>query len=181
MEKPEKRKVIVYIAASLDGYIAKPGDDLSFLDPMQMEGEDYGYAEFMETVDTVLVGRKTYEWVCRVAGSYPHKDKTCYVLTRSPRPVEKHAIFYTGSLSALIQQLRSESGKHIYCEGGAQVLQALLRDNLLDEIWLSIVPVVLGSGIRLFDGAYQEHTLELLHAKTYSTGMVQLRYGLKHP
>lgn len=80
-----ERKVILYIATSLDGYIAKPNDDLSFLSVVQRDGEDYGYVDFIKSVDTVILGRKTYDWVMTQVPEFPHADKNSYVITRTPR------------------------------------------------------------------------------------------------
>jgi dihydrofolate reductase len=102
------RKVIVYIATSLDGYIAKPNDDLSFLSVVQKEGEDYGYADFINTVDTVILGRKTYDWVMTQVQEFPHADKNAYVITRTERPGTGKTIFYTGDLKSLILKLKNE-------------------------------------------------------------------------
>ena len=79
------RKLILYISCSLDGYIAKPNDDLSFLQSVQMSGEDYGYYDFVKTVDTVIVGRRTYDWVVGQGYAFPHADKESYIITRSAR------------------------------------------------------------------------------------------------
>jgi len=83
------RKLILYIACSLDGYIAKPNDDLGFLNRVQKEGEDYGYNDFVSTVDTVIVGRKTYDWVTGQGFEFPHSDKETYIITRQEKP-NKH-------------------------------------------------------------------------------------------
>ncbi|MGN6802318.1 MAG: dihydrofolate reductase family protein, partial [Ginsengibacter sp.] len=81
------RSLTIYIAASLDGYIAKPNDDLSFLKLVEKEGEDYGYAEFTKTIDTIILGRKTYDWVVREIGSshYDNGERNVYVITRTTR------------------------------------------------------------------------------------------------
>ena len=92
------RKVVLYIATSLDGYIAKPNDDLSFLDMVQKEGEDYGYFDFINAVDTVIVGRKTYDWVMKQVPEFPHADKNTFIITRTARPSIGKTHFYTGDL-----------------------------------------------------------------------------------
>lgn len=112
------RKVILYIAASLDGYIAKPNDDLSFLSIVQQEGEDYGYADFVRSVDTVILGRKTYDWVMNQVPEFPHADKNSFIITRTSRPSIGKVNFYTGNLKALILRLKSEGGKNIFIDGG---------------------------------------------------------------
>ena len=122
------RKVILYIAASLDGYIAKPGDDLSFLNRVQKEGEDYGYYEFVSSVDTVIMGSRTYDWVMNQVDEFPHKDKESYIITRTARPKKGKVNFYTGKLSDLVSELKQREGKDIFCDGGAQVVHELLNE-----------------------------------------------------
>jgi dihydrofolate reductase len=109
------RKIILYIATSLDGYIAKPNDDLSFLKLVEKVGEDYGYAEFTATIDTIILGRKTYDWVLREIGTshYDNGDRNIYVITRTQKPAVGKTIFYSGDLTELVQQLKAENGKNI--------------------------------------------------------------------
>ncbi len=171
------RKVILYIASSLDGYIAKPNDDLSFLERVQQEGEDYGYGAFIHSIDTVIIGRKTYDWVLTQVPVFPHADKECYVITRTGRPAVGNTKFYTGNLKALIQQLKSEKGQHIFVDGGAAVVNELLQEKLIDEIILSVIPVLLGNGIKLFNDGRPEQVLELLSTKQFDKGLVQLHYN----
>ncbi len=170
------RKVILYIAASLDGYIAKPGDDLDFLSIVQQDGEDYGYAAFVESVDTVIMGRKTYDWVMAQVPEFPHADKDAYIITRTPRPSVGKTVFYTESLAELVGKLKSEPGKNIFCDGGADIANALLRADLMDELIISIVPILLGNGTRLFQDGRPEQRLELVSAKPFEKGLVQLHY-----
>lgn len=105
------RKVILYIATSLDGYIAQPNDDLSFLSIVEQEGQDYGYADFVKTVDAVIVGRKTYDKVISMGFDFPHADKDTYIITRTPRSSIGSIKFYTGDLKPLVDRLKSENGK----------------------------------------------------------------------
>lgn len=171
------RKLILYIASSLDGYIAGPNDDLSFLNPMQLEGEDYGYQAFVDSVDTVIVGRRTYDWVVSQGYDFPHANKDCYILTSQVRPNEGSLTFYDGDLKALVQRLKSgHSEKHIFCDGGAQVVHQLLAAKLIDEVILSVVPVLLGAGTRLFNDGRPQQNLELLSCQTFESGLVQLHY-----
>ena len=88
-----KRKVVLFIAASLDGFIAAPNDDLSFLSMVEKHGEDYGYASFIDTVDTVIVGRKTYDWVMKQVPVFPHQDKETYVITHHEKQQLGRQIF----------------------------------------------------------------------------------------
>lgn len=172
---------MIYIAASLDGYIAKPNDDLSFLKLVEKEGEDYGYAEFTKTIDTIILGRKTYDWVIREIGSshYDNGERNVYVITRTARPGVGKTTFYSGDLTELVQKLKSENGKNIYCDGGAEIINELMRSDLIDEFIISIIPVLVGNGTRLFKDNRPEQNLELVNVKSFDTGLTQLHYKRK--
>jgi dihydrofolate reductase len=170
------RKVIVYIATSADGYIAKPNDDLSFLSIVQKEGEDYGYARFIDTVDTVILGRKTYDWVLTQVQEFPHADKETFVITRTARPALGKTVFYTGKLNDLILGLKTKEGSTIFIDGGAEIVNELLRDHLIDEFILSIIPILVGQGIKLFKDGRPEQKLELISSKQFELGVVQLHF-----
>jgi len=175
------RKLIIYIATSLDGYIAKPNDDLSFLKLVEKEGEDYGYAEFTATIDTIILGRKTYDWVLKEIGSshYDNGNRNVYVITRTKKSSVGKTTFYTGDLYELVQQLKSQSGKNIYCDGGAEIINELLKKDLIDEMIISVIPVLLGNGTRLFKDGRPEQLLELISTKTFETGLIQMHFKRK--
>lgn len=166
---------------SLDGYIAKPNDDLSFLKIVEKEGEDYGYKEFTDTVDTLIIGRKTYDYVLKEIGSshYDNGQRDVYVITRTERPQIGRTIFYTGNITDLVTRLKSKKGKNIYCDGGAEVINELLKHDLIDEFIISVIPVLLGNGTRLFKDGRPERTLEFIEVKTFETGLTQLHYKRK--
>jgi len=170
------RKVILYIAASLACYIAKPNDDLGFLSIVQQEGEDYGYSDFIKTVDTVILGRRTYDWVMTQVPEFPHNDKTTFVITRTPRPATGKTVFYTDDLAALITKLKTEQGKHIFIDGGAAVVNELLQKELIDEFIISVIPILVGDGTRLFKDGRPETSLHLVSVKQFDKGLVQLHY-----
>lgn len=172
------RALISFIATSLDGYIAKPNDDLSFLSLVEKEGEDYGYKEFTDIIDTIIVGRRTYDYVFREIGTshYDNGERNVYVITRTERPNVGRTTFYTGSLIDLVQQLKSEEGKNIYCDGGAEIIHELLKNDLIDEFIISVIPVLVGNGTRLFKDGRPEQQLEFVSVKTYDTGLTQLHY-----
>jgi len=172
------RKLSIFIATSVDGYIAKPNDDLSFLKLVEKEGEDYGYTQFTETIDTLIIGRKTYDYVVKEIGSshYDNGDREVYIITRSPRPKVGRTTFYTGNPGDLVRELKSEEGKNIYCDGGAEVINELLTQDLIDEMIISIVPVIVGNGTRLFKDGRPEMSLELVRTETFDTGLTQLHY-----
>ena len=171
-----QRKVILYIAMSLDGYIATPDNGLEFLSLVEEEGQDYSYQDFVNTVDTVIVGRKSYEKVLSMGLDYPHVNKDLYIITRTPRPAVGSTKFYTGNLKELIQNLKSTKGKNIYVDGGAEVANELLNDNLIDEFYISIIPALLGDGISLFKSHRPDLKLKLISSKSFNKGLVQLHY-----
>lgn len=171
-----ERKVILYIATSLDGYIAKPNDDLGFLSIVEKEGEDYGYAEFINSVDTVILGRRTYDWIMKQVPEFPHADIDSFVITRTPQNNIGKTVFYTGSLKDLISKLKAEKGKNIFIDGGAGLVNELLKDNLIDEFIISIVPILVGNGIRLFNDGRPEQLLELLSSRQFEKGLCQLHF-----
>lgn len=170
------RKICLFIAMSIDGYIAKPDGDISFLDEMNQEGEDYGYSAFSETVDTVIIGRKTYDKILSMGVESPYGDRDVYVLTRSPRENSGKINFYPGDFKELVTTLKSKPGKNIYCDGGAEIIAQLIHENLIDEMTISVIPVILGEGIRLFSGNFQEKKLKLTKSKSFENGLVQLQY-----
>lgn len=175
------RKISLFIAMSLDGYIAKPNDDLSFLKMVEKEGEDYGYAEFTAEIDTIIIGRRTYDYVLKEVGAshYDNGQRDVYVITRTERPQVGRTIFYTGDIVKLIKSLKSEKGKNIYCDGGSEVINELLKHDFIDEFTISVIPILLGNGTRLFNDGRPEQTLEFITAKTFDTGLTQLYYKRK--
>lgn len=173
------RKLCLFIAMSLDGYIAKPDGDISFLDEMNQEGEDYGYTAYIETIDIVILGRKTYDKILSMGNESFYGERKVYVVTRNPRPDSGQTSFYSGNLKDLVLSLKSQPGKNIYCDGGAEIIQQLLQDELIDELTVSIIPVMLGNGIRLFDRTYPEQKLTLLESKSFPIGLSQLHYAIK--
>ncbi|ACL16236.1 dihydrofolate reductase family protein [Methanosphaerula palustris] len=169
-------KVIVYIATSLDGFIARKDDDVSWLDPFSVSGEDYGYQDFIKKSGTAVMGARTYEQ------SLAHPERLItglknYILTSRTLPlVGDRTELWHGPLSELIQKIRRESKRDIYIIGGGQIISRFLNEGLIDEIQLFIVPVILGEGIPLFTGLQSEVSLHLITASPYSTGIVKLLY-----
>ncbi|MEL6652964.1 MAG: dihydrofolate reductase family protein [Bacteroidota bacterium] len=171
------RKVILYISMSLDGFIAGENDDLSFLDAMQKEGEDYGYAAFTKNVDTYIVGRKTYSKVISMINHFPQAEMyDCYVLTRQEIPDTDNLTFYNGDLQELIAGIRQKAGGNIYCDGGAEVVKLFMEHDLIDTYIISVIPTILGQGTRLFLRGVPSQTLRFVSSKAFETGLVQLRY-----
>jgi dihydrofolate reductase len=173
-------KIILYIASSLDGFIAGRNGDISWLDAYQVEGEDYGYSEFLKTIDIIVMGSKTYEQVLNF-GSWPYEGIKTYIMTkRQLEPVDKAKVeFYSGDLDIFVPGVRRESHKNIWLVGGASLAQSFLKHSFIDEMVLSIIPVILGDGIPLFGRTQKELRLELLKSGSYNNGVVQLQYRLE--
>lgn len=174
----KERKVILYICMSLDGFIATEEDDISWLSVVEKEGEDYGYAEFSKSIDTYIVGRKTYEKVLQLTGgTFPQAEAyNCYVITRQDRASENGVTFYNGDVEQLISGFKREAGKDIYCDGGGEIVHLLMEKNLIDEYIVSIAPLVLGSGKRLFLGDTPQIQLSARPPRYFESGLVQLHY-----
>jgi len=163
---------------SLDGYIATKNGGLDFLSMVEQEGEDYGYSEFVQSVDTVIIGRKTYDKVLSMGYEYPHIDKKVYIITRTEQPSIGSFTFYTGNVVELIDRLKSKEGKNIYCDGGAELANLLMQNNCIDEYIISIIPTLLGSGIRLFHDERPQQNLQLISSKHFEKDLVQLHYKM---
>ena len=175
----QHRELILYIAASLDGYIARPDGDIGWLSSVEAPGEDYGYADFVKTVDTVIMGRKTYEKVLEFGIPWPHAGRKCYVLSKTRTGNDENVEFFNGDIGDLVAQIRRALGMNIYCDGGADVVHALMRSDLIDRYVISIIPVLLGDGIPLFKPGRPEQALTLVHSVAFPTGLVQLHYERK--
>lgn len=164
---------------SLDGFIADEDGDIGWLSSVEKSGEDYGYGDFIDTVDAVILGRKTYDKVLSFGIPYPHSDKQCYIITRSIRPPEKNITFYRDDLKTLVARLKNTPGKNIFVDGGADVVQLMQKDSLIDEYIVSIIPILLGKGIRLFKGTSERDSMELRSSRSFETGLVQIHYTVK--
>jgi dihydrofolate reductase len=173
---PTQRELILYIAQSLDGYIASPDEGLSFLNTVAVEGEDYGYTDFVATCDTVIMGRRTYDKVVAMGVPDPHPGRTLYVITRTPTASQAEIHFHSGDVVELVRHLKAQVGKHIYCDGGAQLIHTLFQHGLIDRYIISTVPVLLGAGIRLFQEGRAMRKLELVESRRYASGLVKSEY-----
>jgi dihydrofolate reductase len=171
-------RVRVFIATSIDGFIAGPGDDLSWLPQPSgyPESDEHGYATFMADVGAVLMGRTTYDTVVGFGIEWPYPVP---VLVASSRPIESANTSVrgvTGDIAALIEQARaSAGGRDVYLDGGSLIRQAS-DAGLIDELTQTIVPVILGAGAPLFAGVQQRRRCELVSSDVFADGLVQLRY-----
>ncbi|MEC4113643.1 dihydrofolate reductase family protein [Myroides pelagicus] len=124
----------------------------------------------------MLIGKRTYDWVVSQGHGFHHAERETFVVTRQEIPATDNITFYSGDLELLISKLKAKNGKDIFCDGGAQLVHQLMKDGLIDRIVLSIIPIVLGGGIRLFAEGIQVQKLILGETKTFESGLVQLNY-----
>lgn len=171
-------RVIAYLAISLDGCIAGPDDDLSWLPTELPETHDgLDFATFMDSVGALLMGRRTYDVVTGMDHGWPYGDRPVLVATHRPLdPVVPHVRAVSGPITSLIEQAREAAGeRNVYLDGG-QLIRLALDAGCLDTLVLTLVPVVLGTGVSLFAGAEQRHALTLESHVSMGAGLVQLTY-----
>lgn len=172
------RKVILYIAMSLDGYLADETGGVAWLEGDGSDERHPGsYEAFTERVDTVLMGYRTYAQIVAELSpqAWPYAGKTTYVLTHRKKAPTDGIIFTEQDPAELVAGLRRQPGKDIWLCGGADVVRQLLALNLVDEFFITVIPVLLGQGIRLFSPQERQLPLRLLETVSYN-GMVELRY-----
>jgi dihydrofolate reductase len=167
------RKVVLGLGISIDGYIARLNGAVDFL----CMPKDYSMAPFFATVDTAIMGRTTLDDALKMGGSFGGSSMKTYVLSRSKPPGERDGVVFTNkSPAALVSQLRKRPGKHIWLMGGGELARDFLKADLVDELYLGMVPVLLGEGIPLFPPGFPQRDFELVENKTYSKGLVSLKY-----
>lgn len=172
-------KIILYIATSLDGFIARKDGSVDWLSPYENGQEDYGYKDFLKKVEIVIMGNTTYKQVLTF-GEFPYKGKDCYVLTRNKeKRIDANVTFVSKNAKDFISQL--SDNKNIWLVGGASIIDEFLKFDLIDEFIITIIPILLGEGIPLFKGRSNEKNLELIDVKTFDPGLMQLYYKRKRP
>jgi dihydrofolate reductase len=159
-------EIVYYVAASLDGFIATADGGIGWLKPFEGTGEDYGYGEFYASVEAVLMGRKTYEQ-CLQFPEWPYAGKPYWVFSRSNG----------NTPSGVVKEMQARGLRRAWLVGGGKLAAAFRAEGLITEHIVSVIPVLLGSGIALFDGPAPAETLMLLGTKAYDSGIVQLRYA----
>ncbi len=157
------RKIILYIAISLDGYIADENGNVDWLE-QYANIEDTDYEEFYKTIDTVIMGRKTYDQVLSF-GKYPYQNVKSYVYSNTKIGFDENVEFTNTLPKELVRTLKKQSGKHIWLIGGADLIHHFIENNLIDEYQITILPVILGRGIPLFKSGNHRIGLELLSKK----------------
>jgi dihydrofolate reductase len=169
------RKVVLFIASSLDGYIAGEGGSIEWL----FTDEDYGYSKFYRSIDTIIMGRRTYDQLLEF-DEYPYNGKKAYVFTRNTkRTNDGHADFISSDIASFVRKLKRLTGKDIWLVGGSDIVSLLLNAGLIDRIILSVHPILLGRGIPLFNDLDRRQVrMKLTKSISYPSGLVQVHYDL---
>lgn len=169
------RKIIYGVGASLDGYIARPDGTLDFL---HVKRSNYSMGPFFKTIDVGLMGRKTYEAGVRMSGGkFESYGLRCFVFSRSlPEGERGGAIFVREEPRKLVEELRKKQGKNIWLAGGGELAREFLKEDLVDELYLGLVPVLIGEGIPMFPAGFPQRGFTLTESKTYAGGLIALKY-----
>jgi dihydrofolate reductase len=176
------RKVIYGVGVSLDGYIARPDGSVDWLNraTSKAKGEDFGMREFFKSIDTVLMGRKTFESALKLGMSksgYPKLKN--YIFSRSLPSGERDGVeFVSASPKKVIGVLRKLPGKNIWLCGGGELAREVLNENELDQVILGVAPVLIGEGRPTFPAQFHETELELAECKQYKGGFLGLKYNV---
>ena len=174
------RKIILYIATSLNGKIARKDGSIDWLESMpNPDKEDYGFKPFFESVDTTIQGNTTYQQVMGWDIEFPYKGKKNYVLTTKAHPGKNPYVdFVNHHPEAFIENLKKQQGKDIWLIGGGKVNTLLLNAGLIDEICLFLMPILLSDGIDLFEGTPDLTNLHLMKEHRYKSGALELNYRI---
>ncbi len=169
----------VYIATSLDGHIADRNGELDWLNAISIpEGEDMGYFAFMDRIDALVMGRSTFETVCGFEVDWPYQ-KPVFVLSNSmksiPKSHEGKAYVVSGPLKDVLEEIRQKGFERLYIDGG-RTIQSFLKEDLIDELIITTMPVLIGGGPRLFAELPHEIRFELAESKVFVDQIVQNRY-----
>jgi dihydrofolate reductase len=182
-----RRKIIVSIAASADGYIARPDGDVGWLNRRPRKS-DYGMGAFYRTIDTILLGRKTYDWamayfrkIGKKTGMFDAKVQHIVFTRKPPRraPPPPGVRFVSEPVKPFAKRLRTTPGKHVWMMGGGKLIASFLDAGEIDELVIHVIPVFIGEGIPLVAPRRRDVPLKLRSSRKYPDGVVQLRYEVE--
>jgi dihydrofolate reductase len=171
------RKIIVNIATSADGYIARPDGDIEWLTRRPAPKGFYGMGKFMQSVDTQLLGRKTFDISLQLGAKF---DTRAYVFSRRPPPTRVPTLveFVTEGIGRFSKRLRETKGKNVWMVGGGEIIGAFLDEGAIDEFIVSVVPTFIGEGIPLVAPRHRDVGLQLRSVQKFPDGVVQLHYNV---
>jgi dihydrofolate reductase len=177
----KRRNVIVHIATSADGYIARPDGDLEWLTSRPKPEGFYGLSAFMRSIDTKLFGRKTYEWSLRMGATFDSKSRNVVFSRHAPPANAPSGVeFVNGAIGPFVRRLREQPGKDIWLMGGGELIASFLDARAIDEFVMSVVPVFIGDGIPLIARRHLNVPLDLQSVERFEDGMVQLHYRVQN-
>ena len=174
------RKIIVYIATSADGYIARPNGSVDWLDRPEIKG-NYGMGEFYRSIDTIVWGRKTAGLTKNMGGAlgeFDQKVKNYIFSRRPPRKPVAGAEFVKEPIPDFAKRLRSLAGKDIWMMGGAGIIASFLDAGAIDEFIIHVIPTLIGEGIPLIAPRHRNVPLKLVSCRSFSDGVVRLHYAI---
>src|SRR5215470_7025834 len=167
------RNIVLGLGISIDGYIARVDGGVDFL----FMPKDYSMAEFFASIDTAIMGRKTLDAAKKMGGAGSFGSIETYVFSRSLPPGKREGlIFVNDTPEAFVAGLRKQPGKDIWLMGGGELARDFLKADLVDELYLGVVPVLLGEGIPLFPSGFPQRNFALTENKTFSKGLIALKY-----
>jgi dihydrofolate reductase len=173
-----KRKIIVYIAISADGFIARKDGSVDWLDRPRPKG-NYGMPAFYRSIDTCILGRKTYDHVVRFGMPEGYAGKKNYVFSRTlSKAASPKVSIVSEDVTVFAGRLRSENGKDIWLVGGADLVAAFLDAGQVDEFIIHVIPRMIGEGIPLITPRHRDLILKLLASRKFPDGVVRLHYGV---
>jgi dihydrofolate reductase len=177
----KRRNVIVHIAASADGYIARLDGDLEWLTSRPAPEGFYGMNAFMKSIDTKLLGRKTYEESLRLGATFDAEEGRTFVFSRRAPPADAPpgVEFVSDAIGPFVSRLREQRGKDIWLMGGGELIASFLDEGAIDEFVISVVPVFIGDGIPLIARRHRQVPLELHAVERFDDGLVQLHYHVR--
>jgi dihydrofolate reductase len=176
----KQRKIIVNIATSADGYIARQDGDIEWLTRRPPPKGFYGMGTFMRSIDTKVLGRKTYDVSVRLGAHFDAKSPH-YVFSRQPPPASlpSGVEFLAGGIGSFAKRLRDHKGKNIWMMGGGEIIASFLDEGAIDEFIISVVPTFIGDGIPLMAHRHRDVPLQLRSARRFPDGVVQLHYNVQ--
>lgn len=174
------KKIILYIASSINGYIAKPDGSVDWLEHIpNPDNNDYGFNALKESIDTTIQGNSSYKQILKWGIEFPYKNTTNYVITHNKNLTDNENVkFISEKHVEFIRNLKLQNGKDIWLIGGGQVNTFLLNANLIDEIHQFIMPIALDNGIRIFESLSDEKSFKIVSTETYSSGVIRVTYTL---